>query len=292
MSTKDDKAIAWQGRIQERAAHATKAILDRLATMPKSGLNNLTPNERRDLSETIAKQIVDTMGALGTFVTAGAQDFQVCHLEGVNIGKAGKVSLKLTPQATESGGVNLGLLAANADKQVVVAMINGLAYSQAREALSKAITREQTDWVQRSQDTDMAEQETVAEIEAETEARPDGNLNSTPSDSQAPVEYDPGFTSQPTGDLIAEQPGDGDGEQENAGEQEPATNAEAIGATAESRNRLEGGIPGSEDGSSVGAGRDDSGSPQRPGESNDSPLARAGRRVRRRTADADRPATH
>lgn len=270
MSTQDDKTIAWQGRIQEKAATATKAILDRLATMPKSGLTNLSPTERRDLSETIAKQIVDTMATLGTFVTAGAQDFQVCNLEQVTIGKAGKVSMKLVPIAGESGGVNLGLLAANADKQVVVAMINGLAYSQARESLSKAITREQTDWVQRSHDEDLGEVEMQAVAEKPTQHEPVDT-----SDAGLPVFQ--AIDNQLTGDLIAEQPGDADGhEQENAGEPESAP-----AAGGDSASDTGGSAPadgGSVSDAAAGASED-----------NASPLARAGRRVRRRT---DQPTAH
>lgn len=269
MSTQDDKTIAWQGRIQERAAHATKVILDRLATMPKSGMASLSPTERRDIGETIAKSIVDTMATLGTFVTAGAQDFQVCDLEGLTITK-GKIAMKLIPQATESGGVNLGLLAANAGKQVVVAMINGLAYSQAREALSKAIHREQTDWVQKSQDADMTEAE-----------RADCDPTPTPSDSQLLGEYFPPETeSQQPGELIAEQPGDSDAQADTGEQASPSNEGGEAGG-------------GTEDGPGGGAVSTDSqhipaegAAPDR-----DSPLARAGRRVRRRASD-DRPATH
>jgi hypothetical protein len=281
VNTQDDKTIAWQGRIQERAAHATKAILDRLATMPKSGLNQLTPIERRDISETVAKSIVDTMSTLGTFVTAGAQDFQVCHLEGVTIGKGGKVALKLIPQAGESGGINLQLLAANADKQVVVAMVNGLAYSQAREALSKAIHREQTDWVQRSQDADMAEDE----------------QGQTPAPvSSAPTADEPGNRELPDntlhnndGELIAEQPGDGDGRKEDSSEASSGdTAAGSAGGLERSEGELKAGEgPGPTAGPAVDAGEEGAG-PDR-----DSPLARAGRRVRRRPgAGGDRPAAH
>lgn len=262
MSTQDDKTIAWQGRIQERAAHATKVILDRLATMPKSGLASLSPTERRDIGETIAKSIVDTMASLGTFMTAGAQDFQVCLLEGVNISK-GKVALKLIPESVESCGINLNLLAANAGKQVVVAMINGLAYSQAREALSKAITREQTDWVQRSHDSDLGDAEQEQPI---GDGSPDNPFQIEPPDTEP----------QQPGELIAEQPGDGNAEASETGQADPSP--------------------------SEGGGSDGGGPAARPAEGDgeqpatgasadrDSPLARAGRRVRRPAGD--RPATH
>lgn len=275
MSTQDDKTIAWQGRIQERAAHATKTILDRLATMPKSGINQLTPVERKDISETIAKAIVDTMATLGTFVTAGAQDFQVCHLEGINIGKGGKVAMKLVPQATESGGVNLGLLAANADKQVVVAMINGLAYSQAREALSKAIHREQTDWVQRTQDADMSE--------AEQQQQPTETI-----DTGAAAPAEPATENNQPSELIAEQPGENDA-QADAGQQEPTPSDGETGATDASADAGSG-----QDGSGGGAVPADSQSVPAEGTATDrdSPLARAGRRVRRRTGGDERPSTH
>ncbi len=202
MSAPNDKVIAWQGRIQEKVGQATKAIVDRLVSMPKSGFSQLSPSERRDAHETIAKEIADVMYRLGTFVTAGAQDFQVCHLEGVNIGKGGKVACKLIPVASEGGPINLELLAANADKQVVLAYINGVAYQQAREALTKAIHREQTDWVNRRED------EAAEEVDRalQTHEGSSGVLTATANAQVTNIK------TQATGELIADQPGETDGE--------------------------------------------------------------------------------
>lgn len=197
MSTPTDKEIAWQGRIQERAAQVAKAILDRLERYPKSGFANLVPADRRDIAEVVAKQVIDTMLSLGTFVTAGAQDFQVATLEQVTIKGSDKVKLALVPAIADGKAINLDLLAQNSGKQVVVAFINGVAYENAREALSKAIHREQTDWINREQDREAeeAEQQPAGEVIEGTATAVVANISAHAS-----------------GDLIAEQPGEDNGE--------------------------------------------------------------------------------
>jgi hypothetical protein len=209
VSKPKDKEIAWQGRIQDRAAAATKAIWDRVASMPKSGFASLTPAERRDIQETIAKQIVDTMKSLGDTVVAGAQDFQVATLEGVSISK-GKVKMALIPAADSK--INLELLAANAGKQVVVAFINGVAYEQARDALSKVIHREQTDWINRDPPQDADENALP-----ENTIHVDGNvIEGTATAVVANI------SARAEGDLIADQP---PGETDEASEENPEQEA-------------------------------------------------------------------
>lgn len=209
MSTPTDKEIAWQGRIQERAAAASKAILDRLERYPKSGFASLAPADRRDIAEHVAKQVIDTMLNLGTFVTAGAQDYQVATLEQVTIKGSDKVKLQLVPAIADGKPINLDLLAQNSGKQVVVAFINGIAYDGAREALSKAIHREQTDWINREQDrlADEAEQQPAG-----------GVIEATATATVANI------SARAEGDLIADQPGEDSGNEEASETREQGAN--------------------------------------------------------------------
>jgi hypothetical protein len=190
-----------------------KAIMDRLDRYPKSGFSNLIPADRRDIAELVAKEVIDTMLTLGTYVTAGAQDYQVATLEQVTIKGSDKVKLALVPAITDGKPINLDLLAQNSGKQVVVAFINGVAYQTAREALSKAITRQQTDWINREQDREAVEAEQPAgEVIEGTATAVVANI-----------------TAHATGDLIADQPGEEHGEDEGsaAGAQSEAAGDES-----------------------------------------------------------------
>lgn len=226
MTTPNDKEIAWQGRIQEKVGQATKAVVDRLVSMPKSGFGQLSPTERRDAHETIAKEIADVMYRLGTFVVAGAQDFQVCSLEQVTIKGADKLKLALVPIASEGGPINLEQLAANSGKQVVVAFINGVAYSQAREALSKAIHREQTDWVSRQED------EPDAPAAGSDEPQPGGGYPAGMLVGTANARVT--TKAHTDGELIADQPGETTDDQQD--QDQSTARTELSGASISDRS--------------------------------------------------------
>lgn len=199
VSTPTDKEIAWQGRIQERAARATAAIMDRLERYPKSGLASMAPADRRDIADLVAREVIDTMMHLGSYVTAGAQDFQVATLEQVTIKGTDKVKLAMVPVAADNKPINLDLLAQNSGKQVVIAFINGVAYHNAREALVVAIHRQQTDWINR----DLADQELPSETPpADAGGVVEGSATATVANITAHAE----------GDLIADQPGEDSGD--------------------------------------------------------------------------------
>jgi hypothetical protein len=220
VSTPTDKEIAWQGRIQERAARATAAIMTRLERYPKSGLASLAPADRRDVAETVAKEVIDTILTMGTFVAAGAQDFQIAGLTKVTITGADKVKLELVPAIADGKAVNLDLLAQNSGKQVVIAFINGVAYEGAREALSKAIHREQTDWINRERDREAVEAE-----QQPAGGYPEGG-NIVEGTATATVAT---ISARAEGDLIADQPGDNNAEIEERATEGAEAEAQASG---------------------------------------------------------------
>jgi hypothetical protein len=173
----DDKVKVWALRIQEEGGKVAKDILDKLVALDKTGFANLTPVQRRDVHERIARAVTGAMYRLGTFVVAGAQDTIPCKLESAAVKGPGEVKLTLIPAES----ANLHTIVDNAGKDVVIACVNALAYSQARESLVSAVTREQTDWVQREEETDtrtiadMQEQEAGNSAEPESEEQTDGD---------------------------------------------------------------------------------------------------------------------
>lgn len=139
----EDKAIIWSNQIQGRASASAKSILDTLVAIDRAGFKNMTLSQRQDVHSRIADEIVKTMMQLGTFVTAGGGDFREATLKMVKLDD--KVTTTVIPADVSTDA--LRPWQENRGKSVVIVFTNKLSFEQAREALSKAIHREQTDWV-------------------------------------------------------------------------------------------------------------------------------------------------
>lgn len=163
MST--DKTQVWAHRINKEAGRTAKAVLDLLVAIDPAGFKAMTKIQREQVHERIAREIVETMFRLGSFVCAGAQDSIEATLISATIKGADDIKLTIEPKE----GSNIHLIADNASKQVVVAFINKLAYDQARDALVKDIHREQTDWVAQDAE-DRLEAQANAEVSVTAEA--------------------------------------------------------------------------------------------------------------------------
>jgi hypothetical protein len=165
-----DKVEVWAHRIHQEAGKTAKAVLDLLVSIDPAGFKNMTKIQREQVHERIAREVVETMGRLGTFVAAGAQDAIEATLVAVNIKGADDIKLTLEPKA----GSNVHLVADNASKQVVVAFINQLAYETARDALVKQIHRDQTDWVATAEEERLSAE---AKAEVSVTAQATGETN-------------------------------------------------------------------------------------------------------------------
>lgn len=175
-----EKTEIWAHRINKEAGRTAKAVLDLLVSIDPAGFKAMTKIQREQVHERIAREVVETMGRLGTFVCAGAQDSIEATLVGVTIKSADDIKLTLEPKA----GSNVHLVADNASKQVVLAFINLPAYLLAREALVKQIHRDQTDWVAAAEDEHLTA-EANAEVSVTAQATGDSNEAEHHGESEA-----------------------------------------------------------------------------------------------------------